>query len=526
MATTEHESARTAGERAPTAALIYLSGPRRGRTQKLAGSTFRIDPFDSAGVVITPADRTGGAARLGSLHRSGDSYELVMEADRGAWVNGSPVRTRLLAPGDLVEIESGPVFRFRLYPPGETVHKTVAEVFADCVECARHDGRPFILKAPGLMTEMLRELATQTTLWFRAGVLIALTFIAVTIVYQVRQVQELETSLSREQARVAALADLLSRGERDKLTRDDLAAVRAEIQQGLGQTHERVAALEARSAAATRIIAEYSASVLFIQGSYGFVQEKTGRPLRVVPGPGGEPLRLPNGEAVMTLDGDGPPVEINYTGTAFIVNDAGLLLTNRHVALPWESSEVAGTAKALGLKPVMRRMLGFLAGEREPFDVRFVSASDSADLALLSCQEVTRLRPPLRLAAAPPSAGDEVIVLGFPTGIRALLARAGDRFVAELAKRTDVDFWGVTRELAKAGLVTPLASRGIVGQATREAVVYDAETTSGGSGGPVVDLNGDVVAVNTAIIPEFGGSNLGVPIAHARELIERSSARK
>ena len=120
----------------------------------------------------------------------------------------------------------------------------------------------------------------------------------------------------------------------------------------------------------------------------------------------------------------------------------------------------------------------------------------------------------------------EVIVLGYPTGIRALLARAGDRFVEGLAKRPELDFWGVARELAKAGLVTPLASRGIVGQVTSEAIVYDAETTQGGSGGPVLNLNGEVVAVNSAVIPEFGGSNLGVPIAHARKLIERPGARK
>ena len=45
------------------------------------------------------------------------------------------------------------------------------------------------------------------------------------------------------------------------------------------------------------------------------------------------------------------------------------------------------------------------------------------------------------------------------------------------------------------------------------------ETMSGGSGGPVVGLDGQVVAVNSAILPEFGGSNLGVPAEHARKLL-------
>ena len=60
---------------------------------------------------------------------------------------------------------------------------------------------------------------------------------------------------------------------------------------------------------------------------------------------------------------------------------------------------------------------------------------------------------------------------------------------------------------------------------TSAAVVYDADTTSGGSGGPVVNLDGEVIAVNMAILPEFGGSNLGVPIDKARELLAPAAAQ-
>ena len=65
----------------------------------------------------------------------------------------------------------------------------------------------------------------------------------------------------------------------------------------------------------------------------------------------------------------------------------------------------------------------------------------------------------------------------------------------------------------------------VVGQVTAGSVVYDAETTSGGSGGPVVSLRGEVVAVNMAILPEFGGSNLGVPAHRARALLDRARSR-
>ena len=75
--------------------------------------------------------------------------------------------------------------------------------------------------------------------------------------------------------------------------------------------------------------------------------------------------------------------------------------------------------------------------------------------------------------------------------------------------------------MADAGLITPLSSGGIVGNAGAQAVVYDAETTHGGSGGPVLNPRGQVVAVNAAIMPEFGGSNLGVPALRIGPLLDR-----
>ena len=84
----------------------------------------------------------------------------------------------------------------------------------------------------------------------------------------------------------------------------------------------------------------------------------------------------------------------------------------------------------------------------------------------------------------------------------------------------------MARHLAGAGQISPLASRGIVGQVTDAAVVYDAETTRGGSGGPVLGLNGEVVAVNPAILAEFGGSNLGVPASYAQQLLIQARAKQ
>ena len=75
----------------------------------------------------------------------------------------------------------------------------------------------------------------------------------------------------------------------------------------------------------------------------------------------------------------GEVVEILYTGTAFIVSRDGDLLTNRHVAMPWDFDEAAQRVIGMGLQPVQRRFLGFLPGRSEPFDVEKPEARSKSE---------------------------------------------------------------------------------------------------------------------------------------------------
>jgi S1-C subfamily serine protease len=277
--------------------------------------------------------------------------------------------------------------------------------------------------------------------------------------------------------------------------------------------------LELRSAASTRIIAETTRAIIFLQGSYAFRDVDSGRMLRYQTDDQGEPLFTLRGQPLLTLDGEGEIAQRQFTGTAFVVSKQGILLTNRHVALPWEDDSSVEALIAEGIEPVLVRFLGYLPGVEAAFSVRLLKTSDKADLALLSCSEVTSDLPYLTLSNRIPAPGDEVIVMGYPTGMRTMLAQTGDDFLAGLQQDDGLDFWQVARRLSQAQFIRPLASRGIVGQRSAATVVYDADTTHGGSGGPVLDIDGKVIAVNTAIIPEYGGSNFGVPIDHARQLL-------
>lgn len=117
-------------------------------------------------------------------------------------------------------------------------------------------------------------------------------------------------------------------------------------------------------------------------------------------------------------------------------------------------------------------------------------------------------------------------MLGYPAGMRAMVARADARFVDELMQRGQLGFWQIAEQLARSGQIGPLASRGIVAQVNPAAVAYDAETTQGGSGGPVLGLDGEVIAVTSAVVTEFGGSNLGVPAAHGSRLLAEGAMRR
>ncbi len=350
-------------------------------------------------------------------------------------------------------------------------------------------------------------------------------FAASTTVLTVSNVQ-LERRLEAEQARVDGIAELLQRSDSAALTPADLDSLRAQTETRLSGTLERLDALEARLAASKRAISAAAGAIILLQGAYSFVQEASGKPLRYAGlGPDGNPLRSPSGAPFVSTDGEGPIVESVFSGTAFVVSDDGLLLTNRHVVRPWEFDEAAQQVAKQGFRPVVRRFVGYLPGVKESFDVELVRASDTADLALLRCSGVTGRVRPLRISTVRAEPGDEVIVMGYPTGIRALLARADKAFVDRLQSEGDRDPWAVTRRLSAEGRIAPLATRGIVGQVSSTAVVYDAETAGGGSGGPVLDLDGEVIAINAGFIPGFGGSNLGVPAEEARRLLMKGRAR-
>ncbi len=329
----------------------------------------------------------------------------------------------------------------------------------------------------------------------------------------------LEQRIFASESRVSAIATRLTENPKDRNTEFMPGNDQTDVERLLHSALERVSALENRSTAVSKVIASALPSIMFLQVAYRFKDEDTGQLLRYMVGPNGEPIITPAGPA-MSIKGAGPVVERQLTGTAFVATEDRLLVTNRHVVRPWEDDEAAEMLMSRGFVPVMYRLLGYLPGNAKPIEVELVALSEEADVAILKSDQISPHVPHLELNPAVPGPGESVIVMGYPTGIQALLARADHRFINQVREAHEVDFWRVVKDLADQDHINPLASLGIVSQVTETFVVYDAETAQGGSGGPVLGLDGRVLAINSAIIPGFNGSNLGVPIERALTLIK------
>ncbi len=506
------------------AAIIYLSGDRRGATEVLGRTPRSIRRVGRSAIRIEPADRSIDPDIVAVLRPSAETFELEVLPDRDVWVNGAHATTRLLVSGDVLEIgRNGPTLRFRQYPDGVIPRRTTHDVYCDCVDCARFGHGTLARKTGVFVGGVTEEFLNRTTLPFRIGVLVTLAVLIAVFVLLVRQNIALDQRIARGEAEMVSLSKLIERTESTAISRDDLVAMRTELEGDITTAVERVEALELRSGAAARVISIASQAVVFIQGAYGFRHPESGLVLRYgVSGATDSRLSALQGGRAVTLGGDGPPVELPYTGTGFFATKDGLLITSRHLARPWQDEDFAAVAATMGLVPFIQRFIGYLPGDPEPFDLRLVNASEDADVAILRRSDLNRPVPFIQLASSAPEPGDGVIVLGYPTGVRAMLARTDQRFLDGLQAKQELDFWSLGRELAQSGHIRPLATRGIVGQVTPSVIVYDAETAQGGSGGPVMNLDGAVIAVNTAILKEFGGSNLGVPIERAYALVEQA----
>lgn len=297
----------------------------------------------------------------------------------------------------------------------------------------------------------------------------------------------------------------------------DTEALRAHIQ----TLEARVRAVESRREEVPAVVARARAAVAFVWGTYTFV-DAAGRPLRHVLNEVGEPVADPRGVPLVDLTGTGPIAVTNYTGTAFLVGQQGELLTNRHVAQPWREDEASAPLLAAGLRPVFLRLRAFFQEQVEAVPIEVLRVDAEQDIALIRTVGWVPSAEPLsiHLQADQIPEGRPVILIGYPTGLDAVLAKLDTPELNALEAATGADGYAMTERLVETHRLRPTITGGFLWEALPHILVYDAQTTGGGSGGPLLDLQGRVIGVNTAYLPEFRGGNFGVPIRFGQGLLE------
>lgn len=517
-------SEKTTGDIHQThATLQHLSGNAIGTETWLSGPKLYVSLDRNRFLKLSEIGTTSGKSLdhpiIAILSRAGGTYKLETPGDLPVWINGRQVDDGELINGDIIEFgEKGPLSRFRLIDSDAHSRRYFSEICVDCWDYLRSSRKPLSYRMAGTFGSGMSRLVTQSTLLFRGAVVTTLLLLGFAT-YQQHNINVLQQEhLANDQVQLENFSLALALNKREAISSSDLDNVRDTLARDLSKNLGRLEALEERSKSTETVIGNASSSVAFLQGAYGFREASTGRPMRHLLGPGNLPLAGPGGRPMLSLEGDGPIAERRYTGTGFAISDGTVLATNRHVAVPWLTD---GSADLVGsnLEPFMIKLIAYVPGSPDGRDLELIVASETADLALLRLVPPEDPLPPLRIADKEEAHGAAVIVIGYPTGLNSMLARSGKAFVEELQKEQQTDFWLIARRLADKGFIKPLSSRGIVAQATSEFLVYDAATSRGGSGGPVLNSNGEVVAVNAAILPDYTGSNFGVPWQRLRELI-------
>lgn len=295
------------------------------------------------------------------------------------------------------------------------------------------------------------------------------------------------------------------------------------LQNQLSVVEERLERLEAGGKIAQTIIQTYEPSVCLIHVVVAFRERSTGLRLRYeAVTTTGEPATDEQSDALAGVSGKGPEVHVDVLGTGFLVSDKGQILTNHHVAEPWWDNDDLKGMTDQGVDPVVIEMTAYFPGISHGISVTTESISPDADVALLKGNVSGQKIKEVALAEGdrPAVSGGPVVLLGYPTGVDAILARSGEETIRSIATATKGQPKAVVEELARRHLIRPVVTQGHIGDVLPDKIIYDAQTSIGGSGGPLFNSEGKVIGINFAMVRDFGGANFAIPIAYGKSLLK------
>ena len=156
-------------------------------------------------------------------------------------------------------------------------------------------------------------------------------------------------------------------------------------------------------------------------------------------------------------------------GSGFIIDEKGIVITNNHVIQDAEDIVVR------------------VGGDKE-YKATVVGADPLSDIAVLQIDSKEKFTPVKFGNSDQARIGDWVIAIGNPFGLGGTVT---------------------------AGIISA-RNRSIGLSRYEDYIQTDASINSGNSGGPLFDMNGDVIGINTAILGKGGSIGIGFSIPSNR----------
>jgi S1-C subfamily serine protease len=339
-----------------------------------------------------------------------------------------------------------------------------------------------------------------------------------------RRIEQARGSIDRN-TRSDSLARDSLKTQSDQLRERVAEAADAELpslKQQLLNTENRLEALERESKIAQTVIRTYGPSVCLLHMVVGFVDKQSGSPIRLAVDATGKPQVDDKGMAQLDVGGAGPELQIDVFGTGFLAGRDRTVLTNHHVVEPWWHDDELKQLLDHDVDPYVLSYDAYFPGSSMAVPAKLGRISSQADLATLKLEAPVPFHAELlelddRNEAS--VTGEPVVLIGYPTGVEGILARAGSGVVQKIAGSTQ-NVSQIMLRMASQQLIRPTTTQGHIGDVLNDKIVYDAATTFGGSGGPLFNRKGKVIGVNVAVMKDFGGSNLAVPARYANDLLE------
>jgi serine protease Do len=509
-----------------TILLVGLSGSEKGRVRLFTQDSIKFGAAPEYDIDLSSLYSDGATAdTLAKIQINGEGG-LIQVEDPFLRVevrhNGSRISilhrdsSTEVVDGDRIEFH-GPkgstVFQFQVLPEE---YQTASLVKQDAEVTASHR-QVHPLTATVFVKELARSLWAEVGGRQRLRIKVAL-FIVGTLIVSFIAFNLYQGYRDRSQnAKLAQLIAEFNEYKKDQVQRSkELDEQKIEIQRKLSTLD-----------LAQRIMQEYHAGVPIIVGGYTYVDRKTGKELRYRDANDvGEPLGTEQGFPA-SIDGVGPVVVEEFSGTGFVVAE-GMLLTNRHVIEPWIGDPLSQRIMADGFQPQMSRLIAYFPGIKAPFHLEVKKRSTQYDVALCSFDLNGYAIPVLQMADPKNvvQVGEPVVLLGYPTGVDGLLQRLDENLKDTISRRAGRSVDQVTRELSEFGQIRPLVTQGNITDKAQGNLTHSAVTTEGGSGGPLFNQERKVIGINAAVLrnptsgQDFAGSNSGIPISVGIELLE------